>query len=468
MWIAFAGLMFRGSAGFQLAFVLMILFTSYVLQVQNRPYMSTAERNLVLKEHLRKAAEGDPYHRRMKPIMEAAIAVRDKHRANAAIKKKQNALRRWGGSGVGSNRARLGMKIEDNADYFWDYNTIEATLLACAVFVCLSGVMFESSQFVDRPDLVWMQDMIGTVVAIVLIYSAIYYLAVFVSEVSGHTPAWVKKCCANKKKGTFADDLVSDGVELGEIEFAEIREELQTGVNDERTKMELAATAAELAKVAKSNKQLVDMMRQQKKTGAGGSGMFMNPLAKKRGKKIGKSSRGNKKEYAPRAVGKRKGSKASSKGVEDFENSSTAALAAEKSGLARKPSFKKHRSREGKSFYENTETGETSWSVPHDAVIMEGREEVVPVGGNVDGGATHRIHKSANGKEFYEDLKTGATTWKLPAGAFAIDATSEKAAKNEAIRKRRSSFKGQRRMSKKQSFRVSDMDKFGKSIEQEF
>ena len=166
MWIAFAGLMFRGSAGFQLAFVLMVLFTSYVLQVQNRPYMSTAERTLVLKEHLRKAAEGDAYHRRMKPIMEAAIAVRDKHRANAAIKRKQNSLRRWGGSGVGSSRAKLGTKIEDNADYFWDYNTIEATLLACAVFVCLSGVMFESSQFVDRPDLVWMQDTIGTVVAI--------------------------------------------------------------------------------------------------------------------------------------------------------------------------------------------------------------------------------------------------------------------------------------------------------------
>ena len=468
MWIAFAGLMFRGSAGFQLAFVLMVLFTSYVLQVQNRPYMSTAERTLVLKEHLRKAAEGDAYHRRMKPIMEAAIAVRDKHRANAAIKRKQNSLRRWGGSGVGSSRAKLGTKIEDNADYFWDYNTIEATLLACAVFVCLSGVMFESSQFVDRPDLVWMQDTIGTVVAIVLIYSAIYYLAVFVSEVSGHTPMWVKKCCANKKKGTFAEDDISDGAELGEIEFAEIRHELQTGVNDERTKMELAATAAELAKMANSNKQLVDMMRQQKKAGgaAGGGGMFMNPLAKKkRGKKIGKSSRSKKKEYAPRSVGKK------TKGhVEDVSNPLTA-TSAEKTGLVRKTSFKKHKSLEGKTFYENTETGQTLWAVSGDAIVLEGRDAqasaITARSGNADGKPTHRVHKSGDGKEFYEHLGTGETTWKLPAGAVPVDAQSKKAAENEAIRQRRSSFKG-RRMSAKQSFRVSDMDQFGKALGQDF
>ena len=59
------------------------------------------------------------------------------------------------------------------------------------------------------------------------------------------------------------------------------------------------------------------------------------------------------------------------------------------------------------------------------------------------------------------------TTWKLPAGAVPVDAQSKKAAENEAIRQRRSSFKG-RRMSAKQSFRVSDMDQFGKALEQDF
>jgi hypothetical protein len=261
--------------------------------------------------------------------------------------------------------------------------------------------------------------------------------------------------------------LVSDGVELGEIEFAEIRQELQTGVNDEKTKMELAATAAELAKMANSNKQLVDLMRQQKKSGAGagGAGLFMNPMAKRRGKKVGKSSRNNKKEYAPRSVGRRKGSGANKKGSEDSHSPLTA-LPAEKTGLARRNSYKKHKSQDGKSFYENTETGATSWSVPDDAVILQGRDAQADAS-KANGKPTHKVHKSADGKVYYEHLETGATAWKLPAGAVAVDEKSEKAAKNEAARQRRSSFKG-RRMSKKESFRVSDMDQSGKSLEQAF
>ena len=50
--IAFAGLFFRSNPGFQLSFVLLILFASYVLQVKHRPYMSSSERVLVLEEHM--------------------------------------------------------------------------------------------------------------------------------------------------------------------------------------------------------------------------------------------------------------------------------------------------------------------------------------------------------------------------------------------------------------------------------
>ena len=43
--IAFAGLMFRGNPGFQLSIILLVLFVCFVLQVQNRPYMSSAEKD---------------------------------------------------------------------------------------------------------------------------------------------------------------------------------------------------------------------------------------------------------------------------------------------------------------------------------------------------------------------------------------------------------------------------------------
>ena len=49
-WIAFSALMFRGNGNFQMAVILLVLFTSFVLQVLNRPYMSTGERYKVLKD----------------------------------------------------------------------------------------------------------------------------------------------------------------------------------------------------------------------------------------------------------------------------------------------------------------------------------------------------------------------------------------------------------------------------------
>ena len=152
MWIAIAGLMFRGSPGFQLAVVLMILFASYVLQVQHRPYMSTAERDLVLEEHRRKASEGDPDHLRIQPVMAMAIERQRLVENALKIKKKKMQLKQ-----TFSGKSLVGFDESKNKKmkYFWDYNTIEATLLACGIVVCLSGVMFESGRFDGRPDLQW-------------------------------------------------------------------------------------------------------------------------------------------------------------------------------------------------------------------------------------------------------------------------------------------------------------------------
>ena len=151
MWIAIAGLMFRGSPGFQLAVVLMILFASYVLQVQHRPYMSTAERDLVLEEHRRKASEGDPDHLRIQPVMAMAIERQRLVENALKIKKKKMRLKNT----FSEKFDRFDDSKNKKMKYFWDYNTIEATLLACGIVVCLSGVMFESGRFDGRPDLQW-------------------------------------------------------------------------------------------------------------------------------------------------------------------------------------------------------------------------------------------------------------------------------------------------------------------------
>ena len=49
------------------------------------------------------------------------------------------------------------MSAEDVKNYFWDFNTVEATMLACAIYVTLSGIMFESGQL-DKEGNQWQKE----------------------------------------------------------------------------------------------------------------------------------------------------------------------------------------------------------------------------------------------------------------------------------------------------------------------
>merc|ERR1711865_739815 len=60
--VSTAGLLFRANPGFQLAFVLLVLFWAYVVQVKNQPFMSSVERKTVILEHQAKVADGDSLH----------------------------------------------------------------------------------------------------------------------------------------------------------------------------------------------------------------------------------------------------------------------------------------------------------------------------------------------------------------------------------------------------------------------
>src|SRR5262249_48231228 len=53
--VAFAALMFRGNATFQLAVILVVIFTSFTLQVRYRPFLSAGEYAVVRSELLDKA-----------------------------------------------------------------------------------------------------------------------------------------------------------------------------------------------------------------------------------------------------------------------------------------------------------------------------------------------------------------------------------------------------------------------------
>ena len=91
--IAFAGLVFRGNPAFQLAIVLLVLFWSYMMQVQNRPYMSTGERDAVIRDLSAKAkkANSDPafkIYQEIKHEVEKATAI-------AAKQKRKEGEKTW-------------------------------------------------------------------------------------------------------------------------------------------------------------------------------------------------------------------------------------------------------------------------------------------------------------------------------------------------------------------------------------
>ena len=110
-----------------------------------------------------------------------------------------------------------------------------------------------------------MYDLIGGLVAVVLVYSAVYYLAVFCSEVLGKSPQWLEKCCANKKKGLMRDRNSKMDMNDSEFEMAAIRNPLQNNAQSEADRIKLDNAEAQLSIMGQVNKDLVDAMRLQKK-----------------------------------------------------------------------------------------------------------------------------------------------------------------------------------------------------------
>jgi hypothetical protein len=85
--ISAAGLLFRANPGFQLAFVLLVLFWAYTMQVKNQPFMSSVERKVVILEHQAKVKDGDGLH----VMLETRIKVAEKQVLAELVRKKARA-----------------------------------------------------------------------------------------------------------------------------------------------------------------------------------------------------------------------------------------------------------------------------------------------------------------------------------------------------------------------------------------
>ena len=171
--------------------------------------MSTVERESVIKAHKDKAANvGDVSEKqRLKHLRLQNALKANTNRANRAKTfssgdRKSEELRR-GRFGSFTENTNVSTVMTKTAKYFWDYNTVEAVLLACAILVCVGGVMFESDRFKDNTDTTWQRDIVTYFVLFVIGFSIFYFLVVLISELfSASTkqalPNWMLKCFGMK------------------------------------------------------------------------------------------------------------------------------------------------------------------------------------------------------------------------------------------------------------------------------
>ena len=138
----FSGLLFRANPGFQLAFVLLVLFWAYVMQVKNNPFMSSVERTTVILEHQAKVKLGNPLH--IKLASRIHLAREEEDKAKSKIRRGQLNARTF--DGIMEKSANRSAAKEMKLNYFWNYNTVESVLLSCLIIVCVCGVMFESDR----------------------------------------------------------------------------------------------------------------------------------------------------------------------------------------------------------------------------------------------------------------------------------------------------------------------------------
>lgn len=266
--IASTGLLFRDNPGFQLAVLLLILFTFFCLQIKHSPFMSTSERQAVIKAHKDKAANiGDVTEKQRLTHLRLQNALKaNESRAKKVRSKTKNDLRagRWGDATDASNEATV---ITKTAAYFWDYNTVESCLLACSIFVCVGGVMFESDRFKDREDTSWQRDLITYFVISVISFSMLYFSVVLASELfSALTkqalPTWLLKSFGMKmdvSKGDGKEDYDEMG---GDVEMSNIATAVGATVNP-LLAVESANAKLKIKELDITKKKLEEKARQQ-------------------------------------------------------------------------------------------------------------------------------------------------------------------------------------------------------------
>jgi len=184
--VAFASLMFRGNPSFQLAVILVVLFISFTLQVNLRPYMSPGEFPVVVKELHDNSKKADEEPEDYSIYRDLFRKVSESMRIQAEIIRKEKMVRHKMGAGFWEESRQAAREHDRRSvaeKYFFDLNAVEAVLLGATIIIALAGIMFESGRFqTTRSDIAWQGNLVVVLVFIVLFASLAYYALVFINE----------------------------------------------------------------------------------------------------------------------------------------------------------------------------------------------------------------------------------------------------------------------------------------------
>ncbi len=290
--LVFIGILLRNNPSFQLAIMLLTLFTCYVLHMKHRPYMSSVERRLCIEEHKALAEQGDKAHIVIASHIKKAIVERD------AKLKRQSSMGKGGGFSLDAalDATDWRRKRKGPESFFFNYNTMEAILLSCSILVCLCGVMFTSGQL-DKPENEWQQIMVTFFLTTIFFGSMLYIGVVFASELGIKVPKCLLRCFADAKTALQKQNEAAGhkrGSEYGDIELnanpmiksaedeARIAEAKKEAEAHRRMADQHAAAASKLA--SDQHAMTLKMRSLKKKAATGGRGK-----ARRRGGKRVKS-----------------------------------------------------------------------------------------------------------------------------------------------------------------------------------
>lgn len=168
--------MFRNNPTFQLAMSLLTMFVFFTFQVLGRPYLSYGDAKKVYAA----------------PDTQALLAKAQA--AREALSRGRQKKDNW--RDIADSDMSAGVKA--SVAYFWNYNTVEASLLFSAVLVNLAGLMFagipdDGSDFYDGH-----KRTITVLLVLNVVFAITYYCLVFILEFFTKSSSFekcLKSCC---------------------------------------------------------------------------------------------------------------------------------------------------------------------------------------------------------------------------------------------------------------------------------